>query len=135
MTSAMKKKLRATGLWITTFVLMVIMCVPGLWVVLSAFRPNREILAKPPVWIPQNLTLDNFAKIFGFGQVGIAGEDGPAVAANLHSQVDFLFQVAFAATAASVAELPGALASTPVPSIWTASTARRSRSGRRMRGE
>jgi multiple sugar transport system permease protein len=72
MTSAMKKKLRATGLWITTFVLMVIMCVPGLWVVLSAFRPNREILAKPPVWIPQNLTLDNFAKIFGFGQEQVA---------------------------------------------------------------
>ncbi|QDV20387.1 Ammonium transporter NrgA [Gimesia panareensis] len=38
---------------------------------------------------------------FGFGQFGIpaAGEPGPAV---LHKQVDFLFQVAFAATAATI---------------------------------
>ncbi|HET7411552.1 MAG TPA: carbohydrate ABC transporter permease [Pararhizobium sp.] len=47
------------------FLAMVILCVPGLWVVLSAFRPNVEILARPPVWIPQHPTLDNFLKIFG----------------------------------------------------------------------
>jgi multiple sugar transport system permease protein len=72
MTRDSRKRLRAIGLWMATFVLMVIMCVPGLWVVLSAFRPNREILAKPPVWIPQELTLSNFAKIFGFGQDQVA---------------------------------------------------------------
>ena len=46
---------------------------PGLWVVLSAFRPNREILAKPPIWVPEDISLVNFGKIFGFGaeQVGI----------------------------------------------------------------
>jgi len=69
----LKKRLQSTGLWLLTFVLMVIMCVPGIWVMLSAFRPNREILAKPPIWVPEALTLGNFAKIFGFGaeQVGI----------------------------------------------------------------
>jgi multiple sugar transport system permease protein len=72
MTRDARKRMRAIGLWAATFVLMVIMCVPGLWVVLSAFRPNREILAKPPVWIPQELTLNNFAKIFGFGQDQVA---------------------------------------------------------------
>jgi multiple sugar transport system permease protein len=41
-------------------------------VVLSAFRPNREILAKPPIWVPQNPTLNNFAKIFGFGEDQVA---------------------------------------------------------------
>ena len=54
------------------FLLLVVICVPGLWVVLSAFRPNREILAKPPIWIPEELTLSNFAKIFGFGQEQVA---------------------------------------------------------------
>lgn len=40
--------------------------------------------------------------VFGFGGSGIAAEtDGPA-AANLHSQADFLFQAAFAATAATI---------------------------------
>jgi multiple sugar transport system permease protein len=48
------------------FVAMVILCVPGLWVVLTAFRPNIEVLAKPPIWIPHILNLDNFLGIFGF---------------------------------------------------------------------
>src|SRR5690606_16590098 len=34
--------------------------------------PNREILAKPPIWVPQNPTLDNFAKIFGVGSELVA---------------------------------------------------------------
>ena len=47
------------------FIAMLILCVPGLWVVLTAFRPNIEVLARPTVWIPQNPTLDNFLAIFG----------------------------------------------------------------------
>ncbi|WP_152047799.1 carbohydrate ABC transporter permease [Aureimonas psammosilenae] len=47
------------------FVAMSILCIPGLWVVLTAFRPNIEILARPPIWIPQNPTLSNFQGIFG----------------------------------------------------------------------
>lgn len=72
MNRALKSQVKAVSLWVATFLLMVIMCVPGLWVVLSAFRPNREILAKPPVWVPQNPTLTNFAKIFGFGEDQVA---------------------------------------------------------------
>lgn len=67
MSSALRKRLGAIGLWILTFILMVIMCVPGLWVVLTAFRPNSEVLAKPAIWIPENPGIGNFAKIFGFG--------------------------------------------------------------------
>ncbi len=66
------KRVRGMVLWVATFLLMVVMCVPGLWVILSAFRPNREILAKPPVWVPETLTLDNFGKIFGWGAEQIA---------------------------------------------------------------
>lgn len=47
------------------FVAMVILVVPGAWVVLTAFRPNIEVLARPAVWIPQHLTLNNFLGIFG----------------------------------------------------------------------
>lgn len=47
------------------FVAMAILCIPGLWVVLTAFRPNIEVLARPAVWIPQQPTLDNFARLFG----------------------------------------------------------------------
>jgi multiple sugar transport system permease protein len=47
------------------FVAMAVLCVPGLWVVLTSFRPNVEVLARPTVWIPQNPTLDNYLAIFG----------------------------------------------------------------------
>jgi len=72
MKSVLRKRLGAIGLWILTFLLMVIMCVPGLWVVLTAFRPNSEVLAKPAIWIPENPGFGNFAKIFGFGADQIA---------------------------------------------------------------
>lgn len=67
MHGSLKKRMTTWLIWALTFILMVVMCVPGLWVVLTAFRPNGEVLAKPPVWIPEQFNLDNFAKIFGFG--------------------------------------------------------------------
>ncbi len=65
------KPIKSILLWTTTCLLMLVMCLPGLWVVLSGFRSNSEILAKPPVWIPETLTLDNFMNIFGFGQAQV----------------------------------------------------------------
>ena len=49
MRSPFRKSLSKVALWLLTFLLMVIMCLPGLWVVLTAFRPNGEVLAKPPI--------------------------------------------------------------------------------------
>lgn len=69
----MMRQLKSVSAWVGTFILMLIICLPGLWIVLSAFRPNGEILTKPAIWIPKNPSLDNFRNIFGFGteQVGI----------------------------------------------------------------
>ncbi len=67
-----KKRLAMTFTWLCAFILMLVMCVPGLWVVLSGFRHNREITAKPAVWIPQHITMQNFAVIFGLGDEQIA---------------------------------------------------------------
>lgn len=72
MASITKKQAGKVTTWLLTFVLMVVICLPGLWVVLTGFRPNREILAKPAIWIPEDLSLNNFAKIFGFGAEQIA---------------------------------------------------------------
>ncbi len=69
---ALKKRINTALLWTLTFILMIIMCVPGLWVVLTAFRPNSEVLSKPPIWVPENPGLNNFAKIFGFGVEQVA---------------------------------------------------------------
>ena len=72
MNARLKKRLAAAALWLMTFLLMLALCVPGLWVVLSAFRPNREILAKPAIWVPEDPGFGNFAKIFGFGAEQVA---------------------------------------------------------------
>lgn len=52
------------------FLVMAIICIPGLWIVLNSFRPNIEIMAKPPVWNP-TFTLDHYRAMFGG-----AGEGG-----------------------------------------------------------
>jgi len=71
MTRAARRRLRAGLVWAGTFLMMVVICLPGLWVILSAFRPNREILAKPPDWNP-DFTLINFIRMFGLGGEQIA---------------------------------------------------------------
>jgi multiple sugar transport system permease protein len=54
------------------FLAMAVICLPGIWVVLASFRPTVEIMAKPPVWIPQDLSLDAYVAMFsGVGQGGI----------------------------------------------------------------
>ncbi len=54
------------------FLAMAVICLPGLWIVLASFRPTVEIMAKPPVWIPQDLSLEAYVAMFsGVGQGGI----------------------------------------------------------------
>lgn len=64
--------LRRTLVWLATLGVMLIICIPGAWVVVSAFRPNREILARPAIWWPEHFNLDNFARMFGIGGEQIA---------------------------------------------------------------
>lgn len=54
------------------FLAMLVICLPGAWIVLSSMRPTVEIMAKPPVWIPQRLSFDAYTSMFGVvGQGGI----------------------------------------------------------------
>lgn len=57
---------------LTLFIAMSIICLPGLWIVLNSFRPTVEIMARPPVWIPDTLNLDHYRAMFGaVGEGGI----------------------------------------------------------------
>ena len=49
---------------IITFIVMLIIVLPGSWIIFNAFRRNVDIQAKPAVWSP-NFTLDNFRAMFG----------------------------------------------------------------------
>ena len=44
--------------------LAVVMSIPVLFVLLSAFKPMEELFKFPPTIFPRNWTLENFAKMF-----------------------------------------------------------------------
>ena len=53
------------------FLIMSIICIPGLWIVVNSFRPTVEIMAKPPIWNP-TFTLEHYRAIFGgVGEGGV----------------------------------------------------------------
>ena len=70
----LKTRIGAVLRHITLFIAMSIICIPGLWIVLNSFRPTVDIMAKPPVWVPRGLNLDNYRAMFGG-----AGEGGVPV--------------------------------------------------------
>jgi multiple sugar transport system permease protein len=50
--------------WLALTVLFVA-ALPAIWIIVTAFRPNLEVNASPPIWIPQELTLEAFESLFG----------------------------------------------------------------------
>ncbi|PSJ57045.1 carbohydrate ABC transporter permease [Kumtagia ephedrae] len=68
----LKRRALSIGHSVGLFLAMAVICLPGLWIVLSSLRPTVEILAKPPVWIPQEISFDAYVAMFsGVGQGGI----------------------------------------------------------------
>jgi multiple sugar transport system permease protein len=67
MTSSVGPNRRLNQLLLNTmaWVVLVALALPAVWIVLTAFRPNNEINATPPVWIPRQLTLDAFSNMLG----------------------------------------------------------------------
>jgi multiple sugar transport system permease protein len=67
-----RRRLLSVGHFIGLFLAMSAICLPGLWVVLNSFRPTVEIMAKPAVWIPNELNLDHYRAMFGgIGEGGV----------------------------------------------------------------
>ena len=68
----LQRRLRKAAYLVGLFIAMLIICLPGLWIIISSLRPTVEIMAKPPVWIPQELSLEAYRSMFsGVGQGGI----------------------------------------------------------------
>ncbi len=67
-----RRQLLALAHFIGLAIAMIIILLPGFWIVLSSLRPTVEIMAKPAIWIPQDLSLDAYTAMFGkVGQGGI----------------------------------------------------------------
>lgn len=61
------KKIRSAAIYLPVFmilaILAVLVLVPVIWMALSAFKPEKEIISWPPTFIPQTLTKQNFIDV------------------------------------------------------------------------
>jgi multiple sugar transport system permease protein len=55
---------RSVLLGVSSLLLLVYILAPMAWLVSSSFQSEREIVSKPPHWIPHEPTLENFQAIF-----------------------------------------------------------------------
>ena len=95
-------RLRNAALW----AIVLIWFLPVLWIVLTSMRPNIEIDALPPVWIPRSLTLDSYKILFGMptpeGAFGMGGSI-PVLQYAQNSIVIALVATAFSVTVGTLA--------------------------------
>jgi multiple sugar transport system permease protein len=72
LTSRRRRRLTSVLHAIALFLAMLVICLPGAWIILNSLRPTVEIMAKPPVWIPHELSLSAYDSMFGgVGQGGV----------------------------------------------------------------
>lgn len=55
------------------FTVIGLLALPALWIILTAFRPNLEVNASPPIWIPREITLEAFESLFGLNPETASG--------------------------------------------------------------
>jgi ABC-type glycerol-3-phosphate transport system permease component len=64
----MPQSLRARRIWssalsyLGALAVVVVVFGPLYWMLITALKPHAEVFTSPPRWLPQNPTLDNFAK-------------------------------------------------------------------------
>lgn len=60
-------KIKEVTISIPIFIVLVILAllvlVPIIWMTLSAFKPEKEIISWPPTFVPQSLTVENFVDV------------------------------------------------------------------------
>ena len=96
----LRRRLTGLGLSALFYIVLFIFFVPLLWIVLTSVRPNVEINAAPPVWIPHTLTLDSFQSLFS---PGLSNESVPFSSYLVNSLVVALGSTAIALTLGTLA--------------------------------
>ena len=92
-----KKKINNILIWFAAIILILIIMTPGLWVVLTAFRPQVDVMAKPAVWIPRNLNLIQFQTMLFGGSEGSMGRSPIPVLSYLRNSLIISFTSTFVA--------------------------------------
>ena len=92
-----KKQINSILIWFSAIVLIILIMTPGLWVVLTAFRPQVDVMAKPAVWIPRNLNLIQFETMLFGGSEGSMGRSPIPVLSYLRNSLIISFTSTFIA--------------------------------------
>tara|TARA_B100001027_G_scaffold140617_1_gene97779 strand:- start:158 stop:1018 length:861 start_codon:yes stop_codon:yes gene_type:complete len=92
-----KKQINNILIWFAAIILILIIMTPGLWVVLTAFRPQVDVMAKPAVWIPRNLNLIQFQTMLFGGSEGSMGRSPIPVLSYLRNSLIISFTSTFVA--------------------------------------
>ena len=92
-----KKQFQNILIWTSAIILIIFIMTPGLWVVLTAFRPQVDVMAKPPVWIPRNLSFNQFETMLFGGSEGSMGRSPVPVLSYLYNSVVISFTSTFVA--------------------------------------
>ena len=58
-------------LTVLTYLVLLVFLIPTLWVILTSVRPELEIAARPPIWMPKQLIGDHYLALFGTGPEGM----------------------------------------------------------------
>ena len=62
-----RRRIVGLGLTLLTYALLVVFLIPTIWLPFTSVRPEIEIAALPPIWVPRAVTLDNYLDLFGMG--------------------------------------------------------------------
>lgn len=73
MRGSLARRLEHVALDVLLYLVLLVFFVPVLWIVLTSVRPNVEINARPPVWIPRSLDFGSFLALLGLGEGGSFG--------------------------------------------------------------
>jgi multiple sugar transport system permease protein len=64
------KRVKKTLVNIVTGIVLIFILIPAVWVVVSSFRPRKDILAKPAVWVPRDLSIKSYRMVFSGSRHG-----------------------------------------------------------------
>lgn len=67
------RRLAGAVLTLLTYALLAVFLIPTVWIPFTSVRPGIEIAAVPPIWLPREVTLDNYLDLFGMGPTRTAG--------------------------------------------------------------
>ena len=59
-----KRKIKKLILDILVYIVLLIIVIPGAWIIFTSIRPDVEINAYPPVWIPSTITFEEYRQDF-----------------------------------------------------------------------